>query len=174
MLFHLRGRSFTSRVIMLILNSMKIFLGADHGGFYLKEKIQAYLSKRGYEWEDVGGKELDPNDDFPQFAQMAAIKVLGEEESTDPRAILLCTGGQGMAMAANRFKGIRAAVIWDKFEAHECRNDNNSNVLCLPARVLDAPGDDLELWQEIIDEWLTTPFAGAPRYVRRNNQLDEI
>ena len=142
---------------------MKIFLGADHGGFYLKEKIQAYLSKRGYDWEDVGGKELDPNDDFPQFAQMAATKVLGEDERDDP---------QGMAMAANRFSGIRAAVIWDKFEAHECRNDNNSNVLCLPARVLDAPGDDLELWKPIIDEWLETPFAGAARYIRRNKELD--
>jgi RpiB/LacA/LacB family sugar-phosphate isomerase len=81
---------------------MKIFLGADHGGFYLKEKIAAYLSKRGIEWEDVGGKELDPNDDFPQFAQMAATKVLGEDDATDPRAILIYTGGQGMAMAANR------------------------------------------------------------------------
>lgn len=151
---------------------MKIFIGADHGGFYLKEKIEAYLAKRGYDFEDVGGKELDPHDDFPQFAQMAALKVLGEDEKTDPRAILICTGGQGMAMAANRFKGIRAAVIWDKFEAKECRNDNNSNILCLPARVLDAPGDDLELWQDVVDTWLTTPFAGAARYQRRNDQLD--
>ena len=64
------------------------------------------------------------------------------------------------------------AVIWDKFEAHECRNDNNSNVLCLPARVVDAPGDDLEIWKSIIDEWIETPFAGAARYVRRNAELD--
>ena len=90
---------------------MKLFLGADHGGYYLKEKLQAYLTKRGFEWEDVGDKELDPNDDFPQFAQMAATKVLGEDDANDPRAILICTGGQGMAMAANRFSGIRAAVI---------------------------------------------------------------
>jgi ribose 5-phosphate isomerase B len=150
---------------------MKLFLGADHGGFRLKEKIAAYLAKRGYDVEDVGDRELDPQDDFPQFAQMAAIKVLGEEESTDPRAILICTGGQGMAMAANRFTGIRAAVIWDKFEAKECRNDNNSNVLCLPARVVD---NDDESWKEIIDTWITTPFAGALRYVRRNNELDEL
>ena len=84
---------------------MKIFLGADHGGFYLKEKIAAYLAKRGYDVEDVGGRELDPKDDFPQFAQMAATKLLGEDEASDPRAILICTGGQGMAMAANRFRG---------------------------------------------------------------------
>ena len=54
---------------------MKIYIGSDHGGFYLKEKVEAYLSKRGIEWEDVGDKELDPNDDFPQFAQMAATKL---------------------------------------------------------------------------------------------------
>ncbi len=150
---------------------MKLFLGADHGGFYLKEKLEAYLSKRGLAWEDVGDKELDPQDDFPQYAQMAAVKVLGEEEKNDPRAILICTGGQGMAMAANRFKGIRAAVIWDSFEAKECRNDNDSNVLCLPARVLD---DDAELWKDIVDTWLATPFAGAARYKRRNMELDEL
>ena len=148
---------------------MKLFIGADHGGFQLKEKIEAYLSKRGIEWEDVGDKELDPQDDFPQFAQMAALKVLGEDERTDPRAILICTGGQGMAIAANRFKGIRAAVIWDNFEAHECRNDNNANVLCLPARVLD---DDAELWKGIVDTFLETPFAGAVRFKRRNAELD--
>ena len=81
---------------------MKIFIGADHGGYHLKEKIEAYLTKRGYDWEDVGGKEFDPNDDFPQFAQIAATRVLGEDESTDPRAILICTGGQGMAMVLGR------------------------------------------------------------------------
>ena len=150
---------------------MKLFIGADHGGFQLKEKIEAYLSKRGIEWEDVGDKELDPQDDFPQFAQMAALKVLGEHEKTDPRAILICTGGQGMAIAANRFKGIRAAVIWDNFEAHECRNDNNANVLCLPARVLD---DDSELWKGIVDTFLETPFAGAVRFKRRNAELDAL
>lgn len=153
---------------------MKIYLGADHGGFYLKEKISAYLSKRNFDWEDVSGKELDPQDDFPQFAQIVATKVLGHDEKDDARGILICTGGQGMAMAANRFRGIRASVIWDKLEARETRNDNNSNVLCLPARILDAPGDDLELWKEVVDEWLTTPFAGASRYIRRNAELDRF
>lgn len=150
---------------------MKIFLGADHGGYHLKEKIELYLAKKGLDYEDVGDRELDPHDDFPQFAQMAAIKVLGEDERSDPRAILICTGGQGMCMAANRFRGIRAAVIWDAYEARECRNDNNANVLCLPARVVD---DERETWKEIIDMWLATPFAGAARYKRRNDQLDEF
>ena len=153
---------------------MKIFIGADHGGFYLKEKLEAYLAKRGYDYEDVGEKTLDPTDDCPQFAARAAMKVLGEDDKTDARAILVCRSGQGMAMAANRFKGIRAVVITTQQEAHESRDDNDSNVLCLPARLLDAPGDDLELWKEVVDVWLTTPFSGAARYVRRNRQLDEL
>ena len=153
---------------------MKIFVGSDHGGYYLKEKIEAYLAKRGYEYEDVGNAELDPNDDFPQFAAQAAVRVLGEEEKDDPRAILVCTGGQGMAMAANRFKGIRAVVVSIPEEAKESRNDNDANILCLPARLLDAPGDDLELWKDVVDTWLSTPFAKAARYVRRNRQLDEL
>lgn len=153
---------------------MKLFLGSDHGGYYLKEKLEAYLAKRRYEYEDVGDSELDPDDDFPQFAARAAVKILGEEEKDDPRAILICKGGQGMAMAANRFKGIRAVVVTTPDEARESRDDNDANILCLPARLLDAPGDDLELWKDIVDTWLATPFAGAARYVRRNRQLDEL
>lgn len=149
---------------------MKIYLGSDHNGFHLKEQVFAYLAKRGYDVEDVGDRELDPNDDFPEFAQKAALKVIGDD-GDDPRAILLCGGGQGMAIAANRFRGIRASVIWDAFEAKMTRNDNDSNVLCLPSRILE---DDDEKWQDIIDTWLTTPFANAPRYVRRNAQIDEV
>ena len=149
---------------------MKIYLGADHQGFAMKEKVFAYLAKRKYDVEDVGDKEMDPNDDFPEFAQMAALKVLGETDA-DPRAILLCGGGQGMCMAANRFRGIRASVIWDAYEAKMTRNDNDSNILCLPSRVLE---DNDEAWKDIIDTWLETPFAGALRYKRRNAQIDEI
>ena len=150
---------------------MKIFLGSDHNGFAMKENVFAYLVKRGYDVEDVGDKELDPEDDFPQFAQLASLKVLGEDDASDPRAILLCGGGQGMAMAANRFRGIRASVIWDEYEAKMTRNDNDSNVLCLPSRVLEK--DEPE-WKAIIDTWLETPFASAPRYKRRNAQIDEV
>lgn len=149
---------------------MKIYLGADHQGFAMKNEVFAYLSKRGYDVEDVGDKDLDPNDDFPEFAQLAALKVIGDTDK-DPRAILICGGGQGMCMAANRFRGIRASVIWDAYEAKMTRNDNDSNILCLPSRVL--AGDEKE-WQDIIDTWLTTPFAAAPRYKRRNAQIDEM
>jgi ribose 5-phosphate isomerase B len=148
---------------------MKIFLGSDHNGFHLKEKLFAYLAKHGYDVEDVGDREYDPEDDFPDFAQAAALKVLGEDGA---RAILLCGGAQGMAMAANRFRGIRASVVWDAFEAKMTRNDNDSNILCLPSRVLDEAED--AAWQGIVETWINTPFADAPRYRRRNAQLDEL
>ena len=150
---------------------MKIYLGADHRGFHLKEQLFAYLSKRGHDVVDVSGKELDSKDDFPEFAQMAALKVIGDEDN-DARAILLCGGGQGMSMAANRFRGIRASVIWDAYEARMTRNDNDSNVLCLPARVLEER--DPKEWKDIVETWLTTPFANAPRFRRRNEQIDEV
>lgn len=136
----------------------------------MKEKVFAYLAKHGYDVQDVGDTQLDPDDDFPEFAQAAALKVLGEEEG-EARAILLCGSGQGMAMAANRFRGIRASVIWDAFEAKMTRNDNDSNVLALPSRILESEDGT---WEGIIETWLTTPFASAPRYKRRNAQIDEL
>lgn len=149
---------------------MKIFLGSDHQGFHLKEKVFAYLAKHGYEVEDVSNKSLDPNDDFPEFAQAASLQIIGSTDK-DPRGILICGGGQGMAMAANRFHGIRASVIWDAFEAKMTRNDNDSNVLCLPARILE---DDDSAWEGIVETWLSTPFADAARFRRRNAQIDEL
>lgn len=150
---------------------MKIYLGADHQGFHLKEKLFAYLVKHGYEVEDVGGTVLDPNDDFPVFAQAVALRVLGSVEK-DPRGVLICGGGQGVAMAANRFRGIRASVIWDAFEAKMTRYDNDSNVLCLPARIFEEL--DEQAWQGVVETWLNTDFAGAVRFKRRNAELDEL
>lgn len=150
---------------------MNIYLGADHQGFYLKEKIFSYLAKNGYTVEDVSGGELDPDDDFPEFAQLAATRIIGDD-SKDPRAILICGGGQGMCMAANRFRGIRASVIWDAYEAKMTRHDNDSNVLCLPARIFkdNKDGD----WKGIVETWLNTPFGNAARFKRRNAQIDEM
>lgn len=149
---------------------MKIYLGADHQGFHLKEEVFAYLSKHGYDVEDVGDTVLDPADDFPVFAQGVALRVLGSEDK-DPRGILICGGGQGVAMAANRFRGIRASVIWDAYEAKMTRYDNDSNVLCLPARVV---GQDDASWKGILETWLNTAFADAVRFRRRNAELDEL
>lgn len=151
---------------------MKIFIGADHRGFYLKEKVFEYLKKAGYNVEDIGGFEYDPNDDFPEFARVAVSKIRANEKD-DSRAILICGGAQGMGMAANRYKGIRASVVWDSEEAKWTRNDNDSNVICLPARIFDKDEAEKE-WKETIDIWLKTPFAAAPRFIRRNKQIDEV
>lgn len=78
-----------------------------------------------------------------------------------------------MGMAANRFKGIRASVVWDTEEAKWTRNDNDSNVLCLPARIFDKPEAKLDLYN-VLDTWLETPFSGATRFIRRNKQIDEV
>lgn len=149
---------------------MKIFIGSDHRGFELKTKLFAYLSKHDYDVEDVGDKQLDLDDDYPQFAQEAAMKVLGSEDS-DVRAILICGGGQGMAIAANRFKGIRAVVITDAHEAKMSRIDNDSNVLSLSADELE---ENEEAVYGIVETWLTTEFSGSQRHVRRLKEIDEF
>lgn len=151
---------------------MRVYLGADHQGFYLKNKIRDYLTKAGYQITDYSNEQFDPDDDFPQFARAAASRVVDEEDDTDV-AILICGGGQGMAMAANRIRGVRAIVAMSVDDAKYGRNDNDANVLCLPARILDKDYNT-PLWQDIIDAFLTTPFAGAERYIRRNRELDEL
>lgn len=149
---------------------MKIYLASDHQGFELKTQLFGYLSSHGYEVEDVGNQTLDPNDDYPQFAQMAALKILGDEDP-EARAIMVCGGGQGMAIAANRFRGIRAAVVRDAHEAKMSRLDNDANVLSLSAQQL---RDDEEAVHGIIETWLNTKFSGAARHQRRIKEIDEI
>lgn len=149
---------------------MIVFLGSDHAGFHLKEKVEAHLLKNGIKVEDVGNTVLDPADDYPQFAFLAATKILGSTDD-DPRAILLCGGGQGMAIAANRVRGIRAVVVADETEAKMSRNDNDANVLALPARVFE---DNQQQAFDIIDLWLKTPFSKAERHVRRLREIEEI
>ncbi len=147
---------------------MKIYIGSDHRGFHLKEDLVKYLHSQNYDVADEGDKELDPNDDFPQFAAKVVSKVLSSDDS-DPRGILLCGSGQGMCMAANRYKGIRAALGYSRKSARLSRNDDDSNVLCLP--VDDASQSDTE---KIVDTWLNTDFAGAVRFKRRIAEMDEL
>lgn len=147
---------------------MKIFLGADHNGFHLKEKIEKYLKHAGHDVVDEGDERLDPDDDFTVFASRVVTAM--KQHGNDARGILICGSGQGMAIAANRHKGIRAGLGWGVEAARSTRNDEDSNVLAVPAELLDTDKE----WQEVIDVWLKTPFAGAQRYKRRNAQLDEI
>jgi len=147
---------------------MKLFVAADHRGFTAKEAIITYLKKRGYDTTDSGDDRYDPTDDFPVFAAKATSSVL---TNTDSRAILLCGSGQGMIMAANRIKGIRAGLGWSRAAARGVRNDEDANVLAIPAELYDTNPQEV---YAIIDEFLTTPFANAPRFIRRNKELDSL
>lgn len=147
---------------------MEIYLGADHNGFELKTHLGDFLRRMGYEVVDEGDKQFDPADDFPQFAArtVAAMKASG---GPNPRSILICGSGQGMCMAANRYKGVRASLCWDEAEARAARNDDDSNVLCLPARYIDA-----KRAEAIVKTWLETAFAGASRFKRRIREMDNM
>lgn len=147
---------------------MQIFLGADHNGFDYKQQIADFLKRSGYEVIDDGDNKLDPEDDFPQFAGKVVNDLLASLDQ-EAKGILICGSGQGMCMAANRFKGIRASLCWNLAEARASRNDDDSNVLCISSRYT-----SLKDAQAIITAWLTTPFAGAERFKRRIGELDQL
>lgn len=147
---------------------MKIYIGADHAGFHFKNTLIKYLKKAGYEVEDESEQKLDPNDDFPVFAH----KVVGDMFTSgdqNARGILICGSGQGMCMAANRFKGIRAVLGYDRESIRSARNDDDANILCLPARTMEK--GDINV---LVETFLNTPFAGAPRFKRRIAEMDEL
>ncbi len=147
---------------------MKIYLGSDHNGFFTKQRIADQLKQSGYDVVDAGGEHLDPQDDFPVFAQKVVKEILVSKDK-DARGILLCGSGQGMCMAANRFKGIRAALGYDVESVRTSRNDDDANILCIPARTL----SEEEAW-ELVRTFLKTEFARAPRFIRRLKEMDDI
>lgn len=146
---------------------MQIFIGADHNGFRLKEHIEHYLRSLGHEVKDLSGNKLDPHDDFPLHAAKVANNVLAHTNSV---GVLLCGSGQGVCIAANRFKGIRASLVWNETEARLSRSDDDANILCLAASQLTGLDDA----KHLIDVWLKTPFEATNRYIRRIKQLDEL
>lgn len=147
---------------------MKIYVGADHNGFFLRNDLLKYLQKAGYDVADEGDKQLEPEDDFPLFAAKVVNQVLGSEDN-NARGILICGSGQGMCMAANRYRGIRACLGYDREAIRSSRNDDNTNVLCLPARILEK--DKINM---LVETFLNTPFANAPRFIRRLKEIDEL
>lgn len=147
---------------------MKIYLGADHNGYYARKSIHEYLLRAGYEVHDEGDDRLDPQDDFPVFAQKVVNQIRTSNDS-QPMGILVCGSGQGMCMAANRFQGIRAALGYDRESVQSSRNDDDANVLCLPATTLEQNQMNV-----LVETFLNTPFAGAPRFKRRIAQMDDL
>ena len=139
----------------------KIAIGSDHGGFEYKSKIIDYLKSHNFEYEDMG--TYDTNScDYPIIAKKVAQKVVDGDAD---KGILICGTGIGMSIAANKVKGIRAALCSDTFSARATRAHNNSNILCLGQRAI---GQCLAL--DIVDVWLHTEFEGG----RHQRRIDEI
>ena len=143
---------------------MKVALGNDHGGYTLKSKIVELLEAEGIEYKDFGTESTD-SVDYPDYAKQVARGV-GEGEYD--RGILICGTGIGMSIAANKIKGVRAALCHDVFSAKATRQHNNSNVLTLGERVI---GDELAL--EIVKTWLGVEFEGG-RHQRRIDKINEL
>lgn len=163
---------------------MKIYLGTDHAGYELKETVKQYLTEAGHEVIDCGAAAFDEYDSYVGYVAEAAR---GAAQDPKARAIIMGGSGQGEAMAANRIKGVRAAVYYaagsaakldhsgapgkdDGFDiVRLSRHHNNSNVLSIGARFV-----TVEQAKQAIDVWLQTSFADDPRYDDRNQELDAI
>ena len=141
-----------------------IAIGADHGGYRLKEEIKAYLEQRGVEFHDFGAYREDPVD-YPSIAAKVARAVAGGEYE---RGLLFCGTGIGISIAANKIRGIRAAACSDAFSAEYCRRHNDANILCLGGRVVSA-----EKAKELVGLYLDTPFEGG-RHSRRVARIAEL
>ena len=142
----------------------KIVLGADHGGYELKNAIKAHLEARGFEAVDVGTNSGE-SCDYPVFASRLCKKLQNGEADL---GILICGTGIGMSMAANKHRGIRAACCSDTFSARLTRLHNNANVLCLGARVL---GTGLAL--DLVDQFVDAEFEGD-RHIKRLSLIEDI
>ncbi len=147
---------------------MVIYLAADHAGFEMKLVLLEHLVHHGYEVEDLGPSTLDKEDDYPNYAFKVTTNILGSEDE-DPRGILICGSGQGMAIAANRVSGIRAALAWNEDIARLSREHEDVNVLTLPARFISN-----EEAFKIVDIWLKTDFSKAPRHQRRLDEIEQL
>ena len=144
---------------------MKIFIGADHRGFTLKAKIVKALKIKGFEVVDVGVPQKDKPCDYPKISFQVVKSVLHQKNS---RGILLCMTGIGHSIAANRVRGIRAALCYNKKAAVLSRAHNDANVLVLGAKFVPQ-----KQMLAIIDVWLKTPFDGG-RHLRRIKQIDQL
>jgi ribose 5-phosphate isomerase B len=141
--------------------ALKIAIGGDHAGFQLKEIIKSKLEFEGYFLEDFGPFS-DQSVDYPDFVHPVANSVENGEYNF---GILICGSGNGVAMTANKHKGIRAAVCWNEMLAKLARAHNDANILCLAGRFLDD-----ELAMEIVDTFLKTDFDGG-RHIKRIKKI---
>lgn len=136
---------------------MKIAIGADHGGFIMKEELKEYLKEKGYDVTDCGTHNED-SVDYPDIAVKTAKTILSNENEL---GVLICGTGIGISIAANKIKGIRAALCTDCYCAKMARNHNDANILCMGGRVT-----GIELAKSILDTFLGEKFEGGRHRIR--------
>ncbi len=164
-----------------VSNGVKIYFATDHAGYELKNELLEYVSNElGYEVVDEGAHEYNKDDDYPDFIHKAARAV--SEDPENNRAIILGGSGQGEAMVANRYKGVRAAVYYGEPSSKQVdaggrelgmitstREHNNANVLSIGARFLTT-----EEAKNVVKSWLAQEFTGEERHKRRIEKIDKI
>jgi ribose 5-phosphate isomerase B len=145
---------------------MRVAIGADHGGFPLKAELTDYVRELGHDPHDVGAHQVDPLDDYPDFAIAVANAVTGPDAE---RGIMICGSGVGAAITANKVRGARASVCHDTYSAHQGVEHDQMNVLCLGARIVGG-----ELAREIVKAFLSATFIPEEQYIRRLNKIKAL
>lgn len=139
---------------------MKLVIASDHAGFELKEQVRAYLTKAGHEILDLGAYRVEPQDDYPDFAERVGEAIKAGEA---PRGILICGSGVGVSIAANKIPGIRAGMCHDTYSAHQGVEHDDMNVLVIGARIVATA-----LAYELVDAFLRAKFiSNEERFTRR-------
>ena len=139
--------------------TLRVAVGADHAGFSLKREILPLLRGRGYEVSDVGAHALDPEDDYPDFADAVAQEVVSGRSQ---RGLLICGSGVGACVVANKVTGVRACLCHDTYSARQGVEHDDMNILCLGARIV-----GVELARELVSTFLAARFTGEDRHLRR-------
>ncbi len=146
------------------MSHKKIAVGSDHAGFGLKETIIKYLKDKGYQAQDFGTHSAESTD-YPEYAEAVCRAVLSGESDM---GVLICGTGLGISIAANRFRGIRAALCHDAFTAKMSRKHNNANIIAMGAGVIGT-----ETAKDMLDVWLAAEFEGG-RHERRINKIENM
>ena len=146
---------------------MIIYIGADHRGFELKEYLKNFLKTNAYEVVDVGNDHYDENDDYPDFAEAVGQKVSVDFDNS--RGVVICGSGVGVDVVVNKFRNIRSVLAFSSDQAFDSRNDDNNNVIALPADFLDQ-----EKAKKILQTWLQTPFSKEERHKRRLEKIAQL
>lgn len=141
-----------------------LFITSDHGGYRLKKQLTSFLDSLRVTYKDLGPYEFIEDDDYTDFVLPLVKEV---QKKQDNLGVVICRNGCGVSMFANKFKGIRSALSWDPKHAASTKNDDDTNVLALPADYI-----DLDTAKKTLVSWVETPFSNDDRHIRRVNKVN--